>query len=132
MIFISQRKYVLDLLKETSKPGCRTLRVPIEQNHKIGRKERSSIEKIQYQILVQKLIYLSHMRPDITYALRVVSHFMHVPRERYMQTIDKILQYMRSSPRKELLFMKENTLTLKIYIDTNYASFVTDRNLPLG
>jgi len=35
-IFISQRKYVLDLLKETSKIDCETTQVPIEQNHIIG------------------------------------------------------------------------------------------------
>ncbi|RDY11219.1 hypothetical protein CR513_04153, partial [Mucuna pruriens] len=53
-IVISQRKYVLDLLKEIGKLGCKTLGVPIEQNYRIGCKER-------------KLIYLSYTRPDIAY-----------------------------------------------------------------
>jgi len=35
-IFISQRKYILNLLKETRKLGCKTIEVPIEQNHRIG------------------------------------------------------------------------------------------------
>nr|KYP35648.1 Retrovirus-related Pol polyprotein from transposon TNT 1-94 [Cajanus cajan] len=42
-IFISQRKYVLDLLKETGKLGCRTSTVPIEQNHRIGSEERKGL-----------------------------------------------------------------------------------------
>ncbi|RDX84623.1 Copia protein, partial [Mucuna pruriens] len=70
-IFISQRKYVLDLLKETGKLGCKISRVPIEQNHKIGCEESPIIEKSQYQRLVGKLIYLSHTRPDIAYAVSV-------------------------------------------------------------
>nr|KYP62611.1 Retrovirus-related Pol polyprotein from transposon TNT 1-94 [Cajanus cajan] len=43
-IFISQRKYVLDLLKETGKLGCKTSTVPIEQNYRIGSEESTPIE----------------------------------------------------------------------------------------
>jgi len=32
--------------------------------------------------LWEKLMYLSHTRPDIAYAVSVVSQFMHDPRER--------------------------------------------------
>jgi len=41
-IFISQRKYVADLLKETGMIDCKTTQVPIEQNHRIGSDEGSS------------------------------------------------------------------------------------------
>ncbi|RDX77240.1 Copia protein, partial [Mucuna pruriens] len=68
-IFISQRKYVLDLLKETGKLGCKTSGVPIEQNHRIECEESPIIEKSKYQRLVGKLIYLSHTRLDIAYVV---------------------------------------------------------------
>ncbi|RDX99738.1 Copia protein, partial [Mucuna pruriens] len=55
-IFISQRKYVLDLLKETGKLGGKTSRVPIEQNHRIECEERPTIKKSQYQRLSKKQI----------------------------------------------------------------------------
>nr|KYP53160.1 hypothetical protein KK1_024983 [Cajanus cajan] len=90
-IFISQRKYVLDLLKETGKLGCRTSTIPIEQNHRIGSEESTPIKKAQYLRLVGKLIYLSHTRPNIAYAVSVVSQFMHDSRERHMQAVYKIL-----------------------------------------
>ncbi|RDX80367.1 hypothetical protein CR513_39090, partial [Mucuna pruriens] len=47
-IFISQTKYVLDLLKETGKLGRKTTGMPIEQNHKIKSKESPLVEKSQY------------------------------------------------------------------------------------
>nr|KYP72424.1 hypothetical protein KK1_005012 [Cajanus cajan] len=118
-IFIFQRKYVLDLLKETGKLGCRTSTVPIE-------------EKAQYQRLVGKLIYLSHTRPDIAYAVSVVSQFMHDPRVRHMQAIDKIFQYLKSSPGKGLLFKREDTLTMKIYTDVDYAGSITEKKSTSG
>lgn len=49
-IFISQRKYVLDLLKETGKLGCKPTSVPIEQNYRISFEEISKkVDKDQYQ-----------------------------------------------------------------------------------
>ena len=37
----------------------------------------------RYQRLIEKLIYLSHTRPEIAYAIGVVSQFMHAPQEEY-------------------------------------------------
>jgi len=84
-IFISQQKYVIDLLKETGMINCKTTGVPIEQNRRIGSVEGSStVNEGQYQRLVGKLIYLAHTRPDIAYVVSVVSQFMHNPRERHL------------------------------------------------
>lgn len=34
-IFLSQQKYILDLLKETNMMGCRPAATPIKQNHRL-------------------------------------------------------------------------------------------------
>ncbi|RDX60598.1 hypothetical protein CR513_61247, partial [Mucuna pruriens] len=131
-IFISQRKYVLDLFKETEKLGCKISRVPIEQNHRIGCEESPIIEKSQYHRLVGKLIYLFHTRPDISHVVSVVSQFMHDPRERHLQAVERILQYLKASPGKGLLFRKEGMLSMEIYTDADYAGSVMDRISNLG
>ena len=132
-IFISQRKYILYLLKET-KLGCKTTEVPIEQNHKIRNdEENSKVEKTQYQrLVVGKLIYLSHTRPDITYAVSVVSQFMHDPRERNLQAVNIIIPYLKATPGKELLFKKGKKLFMKIYTDVDYAGSIADKRSTTG
>lgn len=56
-IFISQRKYILDLLSKTGKLACKATAVPIEQNRGIGSEEESpKVDKAQYQRLVRRLI----------------------------------------------------------------------------
>ena len=73
-IAISQRKYVLDLLKEAWTIGCKPANTPIDPNHKLGSAlDESLVDKEKYKRLVGKLIYLSHTRPDIAYAVSVVS-----------------------------------------------------------
>ena len=83
-IFISQRKYILDLLKETGMTGCKPVESPIDNNHKMQAGVGKSIDKERYQRLVGRLIYLSHTRPDIAYAVNLVSQFMHDPRDSHM------------------------------------------------
>ena len=46
---------------------------PIEQNHKICAQYGDPVDKEIYQRLVGRLIYLCHTRPDITYAVSIVS-----------------------------------------------------------
>ena len=100
-IFLSQRKYVLDLLSEVGLLECKPMDTPIVQNHKLGLyPNQKPTNKGRYQRLVGKLIYLSHTRPDIAYVVRVVSQFMHCPSEEHMEAVIRILRYLKSSPGK--------------------------------
>lgn len=73
-IFISQQKYVFDLLQETGYIACQPVSTPIDLNQKIGAAEEDRpVDKGMYQCLVGRLIYLSHTRPDIAYALSVIN-----------------------------------------------------------
>ena len=60
-IYVSQQKYILDLLNEVGMLGCKLETTPISLNHKLGTDPLGiPIDKGQYQQLVGKLIYLSH------------------------------------------------------------------------
>ena len=79
---------MLDLLAETGMLACKPIDTPMEMNHKLGQTEdQKATDKGCYQLLVGKLIYLSHTRPDIAYAVSVVSQFMHSPGEEHMESI---------------------------------------------
>ena len=103
-IFLSQRKYVLDLLLEVGLLESKPTDTPIVQNH--GLREFSDqvpTTKGRFQRLVGKLIYLSHTRPNIAYVVSVVSQFMHCPSKDHMGAVIQIFYYLKSSPGKGLL-----------------------------
>ena len=83
--------------------GCRPAATPIEQNHRLSKDVGTPVDKECYQRLVERLIYLSHTRPDIAFAASVVSQFMHDPRSSHMNAVYRILRYLKSSPGKGLL-----------------------------
>ena len=60
--------------------GCRPIVSPIDRNHKLCAESGDLVDKEAYQRLVERLIYLCHIRPDISYAVSVVSRYMHDPR----------------------------------------------------
>lgn len=66
-------KYVLDLPTETGMLGCKPVDCPIEDNHHLKGSTGPIVDKERYQRLVGRLIYLSHTRPDMSYAVGVVS-----------------------------------------------------------
>ena len=132
-IFLCQRKYTLDLLSETGLLGCKPVDTPIEQNHMLFQCQNSaSIDKGKYQRLVGKLIYLSHTRPDITYAVNVVSQFMHDPRKAHMDVVERILRYLKSTPGKGILFSNHGNLKVEGYTDADWAGSRNDRRSTSG
>ena len=76
------------MLAEVGLLECKPVDIPIVQNHKLGEYvDQVPADKQRYQRLVGKLIYLSHARPDIAYAVSVVSQFMHCSSEDHMDVV---------------------------------------------
>ncbi|TYK26804.1 putative mitochondrial protein [Cucumis melo var. makuwa] len=127
-ISVSQRKYTLDLLTEIGMLGCRPADTPIEFNCKLGNfDDQVPVDKEQYQRLVGKLIYLSHTRPDISFAVSAVSQFMQAPYEEHMEAVKRILRYLKTTPNKGLMFRKTNKKAIEAYTDSDWAGSVVDR-----
>ena len=72
-IFLSQRKYVLNLLSETGKLGTKLLSTPIVPNLQLTKDGELFEDLERYRRLVGKLNYLTMTRPDIAYSVSVVS-----------------------------------------------------------
>ena len=51
-------------------------------------------------------MYLAYLRPDLAYALSIVSQFMHNPGEQHMNVVMRILRYWKFSFEKGILFSK--------------------------
>lgn len=75
-MFISQHKYITNLLRETRKWACKPMNTNIEFNHKLG-------DFGDDKMVNKRLIYLFLTRSDsdIACVVSVISQFMHNPRE---------------------------------------------------
>lgn len=106
-IYVSQRKYTLDLLQETGMLGCKATNTPTKQIK--GREDEShSTDKYRYQSLVGKLICLSHTRPNIGFTVSLDSRYMSTPTESNIKMANRILQYLKGTPNRGLHFKKNS------------------------
>ncbi|CAN6711055.1 unnamed protein product [Malus baccata var. baccata] len=125
-IFLSQRKYVLDLLKETGMLGCKPVDTPIVEKHYLGiYPDQEPVDKGRYQRLVGRLIYLAH-------TLSVVSQFMHSPSVDHMAVVMWILAYLKSAPGKGIFYKNSGHLRIEGFTDVDWAGDVTDRRSTSG
>ncbi|GJZ53229.1 ribonuclease H-like domain-containing protein [Tanacetum coccineum] len=105
---LSQRKYCLELLSEYGLLSCKPYLIPIESKLIITDKPMHKKDKplkniTEYQKLLGKLIYLTHTRPNISYAVHSLSQFMHSPLNSHLKLALRILKYLKGDLDKVFL-----------------------------
>ena len=74
---MSQRKYVFDILEETSTLDCKLVDTPMDPNVKLVPGQGETLrDPRRYRLLVGRLNYLTITRPDISFHVSVVSQFL--------------------------------------------------------
>ncbi|KAG7594090.1 Retrotransposon gag domain [Arabidopsis thaliana x Arabidopsis arenosa] len=135
-LFLSQRKYTLDLLSQVGKLGAKPAKTPLEDDYKANRKgelDNKPFEDVtQYRRLVGKLIYLTITRPDICFAVNVVSQNMQAPTLHHWNMVNRILKYLKGTPGQGIWMGCNKNTELVGYCDADYAGDTKDRRSTTG
>ncbi|GJY06283.1 ribonuclease H-like domain-containing protein [Tanacetum coccineum] len=90
-LFLSQKKYALEILDMAHMANCNPSRTPIDTKPKLGSDGDPVSDPTLYQSLAGSLQYLTFTRPDISYAVQQACLYMHDPRETYFSALKWIL-----------------------------------------
>ncbi|KAL2944143.1 Retrovirus-related Pol polyprotein from transposon RE2 [Bienertia sinuspersici] len=103
-IFLSQRKYTLDILKEYGMLNARKLKVQMDSTVKLTADQGGPLpDPVAYQKLTGKLLYLTLTRPDVAYSVHILSQFMQAPTTAHIQAARRVLRYLANSPEQGIL-----------------------------
>ena len=94
-IFLSQRKFVLDLLYEIGRLGVMPCSSPMAQNLHLTRKGELFGDLERHRRLVGKLNYLTVTHSDTAHSVSVVSQYMSSPIVDHWVAIKQILCYLK-------------------------------------
>ena len=131
-LFLNQRKYVLDLLREVDMLDCKPVTTPLDCKLKLDTAGELLTHVSYYQRLVGKLIYLTITRPDITYVVSLVSQFMHAPTVTHLHVVKRILQYLKGSIGRGILMRNNGSTQIQGYTDADWAGNALDRKSTTG
>ncbi|KAJ7961681.1 Retrovirus-related Pol polyprotein from transposon TNT 1-94 [Quillaja saponaria] len=126
-IFISQEGYAKDVLKKFQMLDSNSVNTPIEcgvklSKHDVGEK----VDPTLFRSLVGSLRYLTCTRPDILYAVGVVSRYMESPTSTHMKTAKRILRYLRVI-LPEIWMIEKSTTGFVFFMGNNAISWVSKK-----
>nr|GEW87660.1 hypothetical protein [Tanacetum cinerariifolium] len=100
-IFLSQDKYVGDILKKSGYLNVRSM--------------------------IGSLMYLTTSRPDIMFAICAYAMHQVTPKECYLYPVKRIFRYLKGHPKLGLWYPKESPFDLVAYSDSDYGGAAQDR-----
>lgn len=96
---------------------------PLPLHCKLGADTGELLEEpTHYRMLVGKLNFLTHTRPDISYAVQTLSQFMQQPCLPHLQALNHVLRYLQGTAGQGIISRASDQLTLQAFSDANWAS----------
>ncbi|GJS45456.1 putative ribonuclease H-like domain-containing protein [Tanacetum coccineum] len=132
-IFISQDKYVADILKKFDFVTMKTSSTPTETNKALLKDEEAEdVDVHLYRSMIESLIYLTTSRPDIMFAVCACARFQVTPKVSHLHAVKRIFRYLKGQPKLGLWYPRDSPFDLEAFLDSDYAGASLDRKSTTG
>ncbi|UYV79438.1 hypothetical protein LAZ67_17002614, partial [Cordylochernes scorpioides] len=120
-LILKQENNINKILQKYNMQDCKHISTPLDPNTNLDNFNSSKeVNKTQYQELIGSLLYLStKSRPDIAFAVTLLSRYNQNPREMHMGAAKRILRYLKGSKQYGLIYTKGD-VELKAYTDASW------------
>ncbi|GAU23069.1 hypothetical protein TSUD_183680 [Trifolium subterraneum] len=131
-ISLCQRKYTFGLLSDAGLLGTKLCSTPMQPHQQLHKTSGTILSDSAYRRLVGRLLYLTHSRPEISYAVSKLSQFLSAPTNEHMLAGLHVLKYLKTNPGKGLYFRSDSSLQVKGFCDSDWASCPDTRRSTTG
>eukprot|EP00253_Pinus_taeda_P003828 PITA_03828 len=119
-IFLSQKKYIGDLLNRFGMTECNPFTTPMEQNLKLTSIEGKEFEDAtKYRQLVGSINYLT-TTTDISFAVGILSRFMQKPCEGHWCAVKRVLRYLKETQDLGIKYTQVDDFSLIGYSNSDF------------
>jgi hypothetical protein len=114
---LCQSSYTLKILEHAGMVGCNPCAVPMGNRLKLSKNDKTpAVDKTRYKSIIGSLPYLVNTRPDIAYAVGIVSRYMEEPRARHWAAVKHILRYLAGK-----IYLNFFILFMKLFVVCSYT-----------
>ena len=132
-IFISQAKYIKELLKKFEMEKCKPISTPMGSDTSLSKDpEEGAVDLKQYRGMIGSLLYLTASRPDIHYSVCYCARFQSSPKESHLKAVKRILRYLAGTPEVGLWYPSNGDFSLKGFTDADYGRDSLERKSTSG
>nr|GEY05145.1 hypothetical protein [Tanacetum cinerariifolium] len=132
-IFISQDKYVADILRKFGLTYGKSTSTPIDTEKPLLKDPNGEDVDVHiYRLMIGSLMYLTSSRPDIMFAVCTCACFQVTPKVSHLHAVKRIFRYLKGKPHLGLWYPKDSAFNLVAYSDSDYAGASLDRKSTTG
>jgi hypothetical protein len=126
--FISQTKYIQDILKKFGMKNAKPIKTPMGTNGHLDLDTGGkSIDQNLYRLMIGYLLYLCASRSDIMLSVCMCARFQENSKEVHLRAVKRIMRYLVYTPKFGLWYPKGSTFDLIGFFDVDYAGCKIDR-----
>nr|GEW19789.1 retrovirus-related Pol polyprotein from transposon TNT 1-94 [Tanacetum cinerariifolium] len=122
-IFLSQDKYVADILKKIDFTTMKTAGTPMEPNETLIKDvDAKDVDMHLYRSMIGSLMYLTASRPDIMFVVCACVRFQVTPKTSHLYAMKRIFRYLKGQPKLGLWYPRDSPFDLQQTIVANSIS----------
>ncbi|GJX96917.1 uncharacterized mitochondrial protein-like protein [Tanacetum coccineum] len=115
-IFISQDKYVAEILKKFDFSNVKTASTPIEPNKPLIKDEEAEeVDVHVYRSMIGSLMYLTASRPNIMFVVCACARFQVTPKTSHLHAVKRIFRYLKGQPKLGLWYPRDSPFKLEAF-----------------
>ena len=124
-VFICQRKYAKKILKKFHMEDCKAMATPMNSKESLSKDDGADkVDENYFRSMVGCLMYLTATRPDILFAVSILSRFMHCASENHLKTAKRVIRYIKGTVAFGIKFTKCQNSKLLGFSDSDWGGSV--------
>ncbi|GJU46431.1 putative ribonuclease H-like domain-containing protein [Tanacetum coccineum] len=132
-IFISQEKYVIEILKKFGFGDIKIASTPMETHKPLLKDiDGEDVDEHLYRSMIRSLMYLTSSRPDIMFVVCACARFQVNPKVSHLHAVKRIFRYLKGQPKLGLWYHKDSSFDLVAYTNNDYTGASLDRKSTTG
>ncbi|GJS99106.1 uncharacterized mitochondrial protein-like protein [Tanacetum coccineum] len=132
-IFISQDKYVVEILKKFEFTKVKTASTPMETQMPLLKDEDGEeVDFHMYRSIIGSLMYLTSSRPDIMFVVCACTRYQVNPKVSHLYVVKRIFRYLKGQQKLGLWYLKDSPFDLVAYTNSDYVEESLDMKSTTG